>query len=299
MGKLSKLREYLIADSSFIHTKWLMSKRISRECALGPDWRGSGLGGKHSPFDCVSEIDFSDVSVNHSGLDPVGTIFTVSSCGKFLMASNGCLIYIYEINRSHLDSNAGNRPGHLRPVTSIICPRRVLACSMDTSCERYAIAALLDGRMGVVCDFASRFPTSETHGNATTSPDLLSLTKTAVEHVQDAEDCLPRPSFLDRGSLNSSSSALAASGSAIVAPFVFPGIVTSPVLNPTIPTGSQVSSKDESNFSSTNAMTSGLGQQLPWRRDHENGGSGIQSTPLDLANFHANAMSSKYIGIYK
>lgn len=42
--------------------------------------------------------------------------------------------------------------GTLRPITSIICPRRALGCSMDTSSNRYAIAVLLDGRMGVVCD---------------------------------------------------------------------------------------------------------------------------------------------------
>ena len=51
------------------------------------------------------------------------------------------MIYIYE-----LESN------NLHPLTSMVCPRRVLAMSMDASSRKFAIAALLDGRMGLVCD---------------------------------------------------------------------------------------------------------------------------------------------------
>lgn len=51
------------------------------------------------------------------------------------------MIYIYELE--------GN---NLHPLTSVACPRRVLAMSMDASSRRFAIAALLDGRMGLVCD---------------------------------------------------------------------------------------------------------------------------------------------------
>ena len=38
------------------------------------------------------------------------------------------------------------------PITSVICPRRVLEVSMDVSSGRHAIAALLEGRMGLVCE---------------------------------------------------------------------------------------------------------------------------------------------------
>jgi hypothetical protein len=69
------------------------------------------------------------------------------------MAANGCVIYIYELNRGYeYTGNTAACPGSLRPVTSIICPRRVLACSMDTSSLRYAIAVLLNDRVGLVCD---------------------------------------------------------------------------------------------------------------------------------------------------
>ncbi|TEY57521.1 hypothetical protein BOTCAL_0215g00020 [Botryotinia calthae] len=145
--------------------EWFMSKLISRECALGPDWIGSGvavtpdnfpLECKDSAFLQASNVDFTEVAVQYKETTPAGTVFTVSSCGKFLMAANGCLVYIYELNRSHCDVDNWYeaQAGSLRPVTSIICPHRVLACSMDTSSHRYAIAVLLDGRMGLVCDIS-------------------------------------------------------------------------------------------------------------------------------------------------
>lgn len=147
-----------------INDEWVVSKRLARECTLGPDWTGNGVSDddnqhsspKKSGFVYTSTIDFTDVPVPHLATGSTGTIFTVSACGKFLMAANGCLVYIYELDRSHDPRYISNaRPGSLRPVTSIICPRRVLACSMDTSSRRYAIAVLLDGRMGMVCDIAA------------------------------------------------------------------------------------------------------------------------------------------------
>ncbi|KAF8851453.1 hypothetical protein BDZ45DRAFT_750646 [Acephala macrosclerotiorum] len=180
---------------------WLMSKRLSRECSLGPDWLGNGVslprseGEKSSAFVNVTSVDFTEVAVHYPGPDSAGTVFTISNCGRFLMAANGCLVYIYELNRHHRPEEGAFRKssGHLLPVTSIICPRRVLACSMDTSSHRYAIAILLDGRMGLVCDIT----TITGHFSGST-------------RIQGT-------SFLDRVSLNSSSSD---------APFVFPGIAT-------------------------------------------------------------------------
>ena len=51
------------------------------------------------------------------------------------------MIYIYELE--------GN---NLHPLTNMVCPRRVLAMGIDASSRRFAITALLDGRMGFVCD---------------------------------------------------------------------------------------------------------------------------------------------------
>ncbi|KAK0100231.1 hypothetical protein ONS95_008195 [Cadophora gregata] len=138
--------------------EWVMSKRLARECALGPDV--SRLSENQSALFEVSTVDFTEIEVHYPGPDLASTIFTVSGCGRFLMAANGCVVFIYELNRSQKSGGAAVHPGLLRPITSVVCPRRVLTCSMDTSSQRYAIAILLDGRMGLVCDITILNPSS-------------------------------------------------------------------------------------------------------------------------------------------
>ncbi|PBP25851.1 F-box domain-containing protein [Diplocarpon rosae] len=152
----------VVGGSGTSSAEWLMSKRLALECALGPD---SPISPSSSSLYQTAAIDFTEIEVHYPGPDLASTIFTVSSCGRFLMAAHGCLVYLYELNRSHKSAGSGTLyPGRLRPVTSIICPRRVLACSMDTSSQRYAIAILLDGRMGLVCDVTAL------SGSSTASP---------------------------------------------------------------------------------------------------------------------------------
>lgn len=181
--------------------EWIMSKRIARECTLGPDWTGNGVSEsntQHSPsnksgFVHTSTINFTEVPVPHPGTSTPGIIFTVSTCGKYLMTANGCVVYVYELNRrGEPKDGCVTSPGSLRPVTSVICPRRVLACSMDTSAYRYAIAVLLDGRMGLVCDI------SQTHiGSGATLKSKIDLSShdtipgqaaTSLGVPQDNED---------------------------------------------------------------------------------------------------------------
>lgn len=215
--------------------EWLMSKRISRECALGSSWTGSGvpvipgrcrLESMSSAFVKASTVDFTEVAVQYQEAAPAGTIFTVSSCGKFLIAANGCLIYVYELNKTHrnLDNCNEVQPGSLRPVTSIICPHRVLACSMDTSSQRYAIAVLLDGRMGLVCDIAVSNIARPISSDPSTS-DLSSLYSSRSDlSLSPGDDFQHGVSFLDRVSLDSSAPVQRAGRSTTA--FVFPGIAT-------------------------------------------------------------------------
>jgi hypothetical protein len=221
-----------------VNDEWLMSKRIARECALGPDWNGNGLPPMRHPvsdlpstksaFAHSASVDFTEVAVHYPGLKSAGTRFTVSSCGKYLIAANGCLVYIYELNRSDHCRSRKVHPGSLRPVTSIICPKRVLACSMDTSSHRYAIALLLDGRMGLVCDITAL------NTSSSASSHCESLNSETMKH----SGCFQDPtigasgfygvrgsSFLDRISLNSSGSQNASAPN-IEPAFVFPGIAT-------------------------------------------------------------------------
>jgi hypothetical protein len=223
------------SDAAGLETNkiWLMSKRISRECALGPDWLGNGFTKKAEKPSCfvnVTSVDFTEVAVHYPGPDSAGTVFTISTCGRFLMAANGCLVYIYELNRHHQVEEGAfpKRSGHMLPVTSIICPRRVLACSMDTSSHRYAIAILLDGRMGLVCDITTitrHSPPSTNTPASSTSIRTLPGSKTSGQNFSESAR-MKGTSFLDRISLNSSSSPAHADRVASDPPFVFPGIAT-------------------------------------------------------------------------
>lgn len=133
-----------------------------------------------SPFELTLETDFSalgDPKVFGNAVPTYararglrdGVQFTASVCGRFVLVTKNSQIFVYRL--SHALPNEGGKPDSrvqfssnlpntsansriavIYPVTTIICPRRVVAVSMDTSCGRHAVAALLDDRMGLVCD---------------------------------------------------------------------------------------------------------------------------------------------------
>lgn len=157
-----------------INEEWLLSKRLATECSLRPDWTGNGLSrnvssssgrqSNHTGVALTSETDFSELSTGYNpsrmGNSQHGSAvhFTVSVCCKFLLITEGCLIYIYSLRENA--STLHPHGGHLSPVTTVICPHRVLAVSMDTSSQRFAVAALLEGRVGLVCDLRENIPSS-------------------------------------------------------------------------------------------------------------------------------------------
>ncbi|KAF2759325.1 hypothetical protein EJ05DRAFT_510155 [Pseudovirgaria hyperparasitica] len=151
-------------DGSFLGNQWNLSCLLARECALSHNWKGNGFSrgqepksvenkSNPSPWVVAATTDFADLAsgyaapqTSHSG----GLIFTSSVCGKFALVGEGGMIYVYELHGRGL-----------KPVTSVVCPRKVLAVSMDASADRYAIAALLDGRMGIVCELRIPKPLAE------------------------------------------------------------------------------------------------------------------------------------------
>lgn len=177
-----------------------MSRWISRECNMADP--------KGNAFREAGYTDFRDM-VQGSGEGCVhgALTFTASQCGRFLMVSHGQFVYVYEMNhvcaqrRSRWSIPAQTRqgapPGLLRPVTRIICPRRVIACSMDTSAGRYAAAFLMQGRVGMVCDISadavaapSPFPDMlRTSGLGLATPDLPQGSCTC----QGVSPCWPPP----------------------------------------------------------------------------------------------------------
>lgn len=135
---------------------WGMSCRLARECALSSGWTGNGIidPPRISPFRQSAWVDFSELASGYTpstGRNHNGLVFTVSVCGKYLLVAEGGMIYVYEL--------LGNT---LRVLTSVVCPRKVLAMSMDASSRRFAVAALLDGRMGLMCDLRIHRPSAGT-----------------------------------------------------------------------------------------------------------------------------------------
>ena len=157
-----------------VDLEWLLSGRLATECSLRPDWTGNGLfrspygspDGEYNPtvgLVRTSQTDFSELSNGYAPMSGgeigAGLHFTVSICNKFLLVTEGCIIYIYSLRANWLHTHQPG--GHLSPMTTIICPHRVLAVSMDTSSNRFAVAVLLEGRLGLVCDLHQGSSTSK------------------------------------------------------------------------------------------------------------------------------------------
>ncbi len=166
--------EALGTEKLSLSDEWLLSKRVSTECSLRPDWTGDGLKqsltatfinlydnrsfsttGTHNPtsLTLACEVDFSEIGHVYSVMGDhqysVTLGFTVSIYNKFLLVHADCIIYIYSLEDRALDTFA-HRGAYLELLTSITCPYPVLAVSMDTSRERFAVVALLEGRISLV-----------------------------------------------------------------------------------------------------------------------------------------------------
>lgn len=146
-----------LARSLGISQERIMSKWISRECNLAnPNGR---------IFAQVGETDFRQLPIGRRKSQLHGEVsFTVSLCGRYLVAALDQLAYIYELNHVYQPGRSGwsvplrrrqGMPlGFMRPVASIICPRRILCSSIDTSSGRHSVAFLMEGRVGMVCEIA-------------------------------------------------------------------------------------------------------------------------------------------------
>ncbi|KAJ5064743.1 hypothetical protein J3E72DRAFT_168292, partial [Bipolaris maydis] len=113
--------------------QWL-SCQLARECALAP-----GRAGLETEpiFTKSSEVDFTRLQSNSQ---PGGQLFfTTSICSRFLCVAQGALIHIHQFD--------AGRPVYM---ASVQCKGRVFALTMGLYGGRYAIAAILEHRMGMV-----------------------------------------------------------------------------------------------------------------------------------------------------
>ncbi|RMD44348.1 hypothetical protein DV735_g815, partial [Chaetothyriales sp. CBS 134920] len=130
-------------------TEWLMAKRLATTARLSVDWRGSAgadsfddndasiLGGR---LHLVQEIDFQSLVSERQAQNKT---FTVSTCGKYLLVISGRVVFVYRLAGS---TNSAET------AVKLAADRDVLQVSMDTSSGRYAVAALLENRVGILWD---------------------------------------------------------------------------------------------------------------------------------------------------
>ena len=189
----------LRSPRTFVNDEWLSSKRLATECSFQPGWTGNGLAVMPSdddaPRKCLnltSETDFTDLSNGYTSLDKenqvASPLFTVSVCNRYLLVSEGCVVYIYSIQNGPKASHAYG--GHFAALTTIVCPHRVLAVSMDTSGGRFAVAALMEGRSGLVCDLREGLQTrtrSSSQASSTPTPAFKPFVYSAGPSAEDLD----------------------------------------------------------------------------------------------------------------
>ncbi|KAI4111281.1 MAG: hypothetical protein LQ339_000742 [Xanthoria mediterranea] len=110
--------------------EWRLSKRLATECSLSK----SLFLGSTIDFTMLIEL-IPRIQVQEPALR-----FVVSSCDKFFLVVVASIVYVYRHGK------------RLELLMSIECPAPVLTLGMDTSQDRYSIAALLEGRIGLIID---------------------------------------------------------------------------------------------------------------------------------------------------
>jgi hypothetical protein len=135
-----------------VSAEWILSKRLAAETRLCPKWRGG------NPLDNdPSDLSSGRAVALHTIKSPTPKLpalrgarpsvppatFTVSGCKKFVLCAQDRVVFIYALH---------NFKRGMTPLTSMFCHRRVVKVSMDTSCGRYAVAILLEGRIGLCCE---------------------------------------------------------------------------------------------------------------------------------------------------
>ncbi|KAK5026088.1 hypothetical protein LTS07_007613 [Exophiala sideris] len=200
---------------------WICSKRLATESRLSPEWRGSSLShvsGSLPRLWLMEEVDFSKIISQDV---PSGRArFTVSTCGKFVLVVSQTDISLYSLCE----------PGQsVTPIIRLAAGLEVLKVSMDTSSERFSVAALLAGRLGMLWDLLGS-PLQTRYRNSSGEPLSLGL----QTYVQASATFSPRGprssdwSIDDEELLATEAPPYSATPPAILSESSSPGFVPSP-----------------------------------------------------------------------
>ncbi|KAJ5386288.1 hypothetical protein N7509_008829 [Penicillium cosmopolitanum] len=143
---------------------WKMSRRFATECLLAG--RKSNI--EESSFVATQVIDFSALA---QGFPPAksrrlipnarekrtretSSTFSVSTCSNYVLVTTGCRIHVFQLlgRKPSLSRSIDLEDTNLVPITTIECELEVLSAVLDTSAPEFIIAALLENRVGMVCD---------------------------------------------------------------------------------------------------------------------------------------------------
>lgn len=150
---------------------WRMSRRFATECVLS----GRKVNIEKRGFLATSMVDFSKLSnirpiskprksSSHHSASALKkrelvsmSKFNVSSCGNYLLVTSGCTIFMYRLLNRKLAASkevslADLADMDIDPITTISCSSDVLTAAVDTSTSKFVVAALLQGRIGMICD---------------------------------------------------------------------------------------------------------------------------------------------------
>ncbi|KAL8840450.1 MAG: hypothetical protein Q9170_001326 [Blastenia crenularia] len=168
--------EKLASFDRSVGGEWRLSKRLATECSLRPGWTGNGFNDtttvlseleKNSPgeppmkrchgrtsMEISCTIDSTQLSNAYQAenAQSSGHRFTISLCGKFLLCINDTTVYVYCIRDLSSSFPPYRHGGYMEFLVGVICPHPIVAVSMDTSKDRYTIAALMDNRTGLIMD---------------------------------------------------------------------------------------------------------------------------------------------------
>lgn len=127
-----------------IYDASVMSFLTARECRLSGrrTWRESRSPDIDDRQDNFEPSSAHNIPGEGDHLKNGGSaVCATSLCGRYFLDAWGSNVYAYEIERGKFD-----------PICRISCEKRVLAMTISVNTHHFAIAALLEGRIGVYVD---------------------------------------------------------------------------------------------------------------------------------------------------
>lgn len=172
--------EQLISD------EWLMSKRLATALKLSPHWRGSWLispvADDHARFHLVERVNYRRMLLGGSQKEVRAKVFTVSTCGRYLLVRSGHDVFVYRLS----DSTES-----ITPVVRLAADCDMLNVSMDTSSGRYAVAALLTNRTGLLWDITEETIGTQPEQQLHEAMSVGISTGSHTPHTADEPEAVP------------------------------------------------------------------------------------------------------------